>query len=203
MKPSLQLRQTQQLTLTPQLQQSIRLLQLSTLEIHREVMRLLDENPLLERAEENTSLPHTENHTLSGHPESQHPTSSDPTPNTDSDWSKEEWEKEANAKDEWPTNDTAQTNTVNEDWGSNVGNSNTLRDDNESRTDIATNTPSLREHLILQLSLSQLDARDREIIGLLIDALDDNGYLSISLDEIIELPPASVATPLPKKYFSS
>ena len=52
MKQSLQLRQSQQLTLTPQLQQAIRLLQLSTLEMNQEVARLLDENPMLEREED-------------------------------------------------------------------------------------------------------------------------------------------------------
>src|ERR1700752_693605 len=51
MKPTLQFRLSQHLTLTPQLQQSIRLLQLSTIELNQEVERLLQENPLLERAE--------------------------------------------------------------------------------------------------------------------------------------------------------
>ncbi|MEO8343077.1 MAG: RNA polymerase factor sigma-54, partial [Gallionella sp.] len=52
MKPTLQLRISQQLTLTPQLQQAIRLLQLSTQDMHQEVARLLEENPMLEVAEE-------------------------------------------------------------------------------------------------------------------------------------------------------
>ena len=52
MKPTLQLKLSQHLTLTPQLQQSIRLLQLSTLELNAEVERLLQENPLLEKADE-------------------------------------------------------------------------------------------------------------------------------------------------------
>src|ERR1700694_5829018 len=51
MKPTLQLKLTEHLTLTPQLQQSIRLLQLSTLELNAEVDRMLQENPLLEREE--------------------------------------------------------------------------------------------------------------------------------------------------------
>ena len=49
MKQSLQLKLHQQLTLTPQLQQSIRLLQLSTLELGQEISQMLQENPLLER----------------------------------------------------------------------------------------------------------------------------------------------------------
>src|SRR6266436_949496 len=51
MKQTLQLKLTQHLTLTPQLQQSIRLLQLSTIELNAEVERMLQENPLLEKAE--------------------------------------------------------------------------------------------------------------------------------------------------------
>src|SRR2546429_4583910 len=59
MKQTLQLKLSQHLTLTPQLQQSIRLLQLSTLELNQEVERMLQENPLLERAEgeEDTARP--------------------------------------------------------------------------------------------------------------------------------------------------
>ena len=51
MKQTLQLKLSQQLTLTPQLQQSIRLLQLSTLELNQELEKFLMENPLLERDE--------------------------------------------------------------------------------------------------------------------------------------------------------
>src|SRR5213595_958543 len=51
MKPTLQLKLSQHLTLTPQLQQSIRLLQLSTVELNAEVERMLQENPLLEKAD--------------------------------------------------------------------------------------------------------------------------------------------------------
>src|SRR5688572_24425850 len=49
MKPTLQFRLSQHLTLTPQLQQSIRLLQLSTIELNQEIERLLMDNPILER----------------------------------------------------------------------------------------------------------------------------------------------------------
>src|ERR1039457_2801838 len=55
MKPTLQLRISQQLTLTPQLQQAIRLLQLSTQDMHQEVARMLEENPMLEMAEESAT----------------------------------------------------------------------------------------------------------------------------------------------------
>ena len=57
MKQTLQLKLSQHLTLTPQLQQSIRLLQLSTIELNAEVERMLQENPLLERAESEDERP--------------------------------------------------------------------------------------------------------------------------------------------------
>src|SRR5512145_3297967 len=60
MKHSLQLRLSQHLTLTPQLQQSIRLLQLSTLELEQELEKYLQENPLLEREEDEYAPPLTD-----------------------------------------------------------------------------------------------------------------------------------------------
>ena len=60
MKQTLQLKLTQHLTLTPQLQQSIRLLQLSTLELNAEVDRMLQENPLLEREDGDEEAPAAE-----------------------------------------------------------------------------------------------------------------------------------------------
>jgi len=198
MKPSLQLRQSQQLTLTPQLQQSIRLLQLSTLEIHREVMRLLDENPLLERMEDHSPPLISNNHATPAITEQDRLAKEDSLRNSDKEWSKEEWLKEGSgqdeaAKEEWAGADTSRENVPLEDWGNlSSSNKNAADDGQESRADIAADTPSLREHLIWQLNMSQLDARDREIIGLLIDALDDNGYLSVALDEILEILPAQL-----------
>ena len=57
MKHSLQLRLSQHLTLTPQLQQSIRLLQLSTIELNQEIEKFLTENPLLEREDGSAEEP--------------------------------------------------------------------------------------------------------------------------------------------------
>src|ERR671929_217890 len=120
MKPSLQFRLSQHLTLTPQLQQSIRLLQLSTVELNQEIDRILMENPALER-----------------------------------------------------------------------------EDIEEGERSFATpDTPTLRDHLHAQLSLTNLSARDRGFVALLIDALDDDGYLTQSLEEIAALlPPEAEAAP--------
>src|SRR5438552_3296937 len=66
MKQTLQLKLSQHLTLTPQLQQAIRLLQLSTLELNQEVERMLQENPLLERAEAEEEVARAEEFPLAG-----------------------------------------------------------------------------------------------------------------------------------------
>jgi len=166
MKPALQLRQSQQLTLTPQLQQSIRLLQLSTLEVTQEVERLLDENPLLEREDDDAELPYAHGDAVTASTtESTTANEESPQP-SDVDWSKEDW-NESSFSSAGPTND----------------------DEEENYSEVVADTPSLREHLIWQLNMSQLDERDRNIIGLLIDALDDNGYLAQPLEEIAELLP--------------
>ncbi|MEQ1813799.1 MAG: RNA polymerase factor sigma-54 [Candidatus Nitrotoga sp.] len=227
MKPSLQLKQSQQLTLTPQLQQSIRLLQLSTLEIHREVMRLLDENPLLERMDEHTTHPGTNNPAVVDNSEQNHRVQDNTLQHTADEWARENNSQNGplnnlpgndskgsdSSRDQAHTENTfgdestpensyaaesanADSNSENsprEDWAEpSFSSGNAADDGQESRADIAADTPSLREHLIWQLNMSQLDARDREIVGLLIDALDDNGYLSVSLEEILELLPAQL-----------
>ncbi|BBJ23956.1 RNA polymerase factor sigma-54 [Candidatus Nitrotoga sp. AM1P] len=165
MKPTLQLRQSQQLTLTPQLQQAIRLLQLSTLEVNQEVARLLDENPLLERADEDAMQPYAHGDAASSAVVDNTEVKDEMPQQTDEDWVKEDWNEPSFSAASGPD------------------------DEKEARAEVAADTPSLREHLIWQLNMSQHDVRDRKIIGLLIDALDGNGYLAQPLEEIVEMLP--------------
>ena len=162
MKQSLQFRQSQQLVMTPQLQQSIRLLQLSTLEVNQEVARLLDENPLLERDDEGPAY-----------------TGPGDAPSAASEANTAETDARADA-DSGPGD---------EDWGEPSFAAASHDDEHEGRGEIASELPTLREHLIWQLNLSQLSARDRQLVSLLIDALDENGYLAQPLDEICALLP--------------
>ncbi len=166
MKHSLQLRLSQNLTLTPQLQQAIRLLQLSTLEFNQEVETFLQNNPLLERDdgihEELVNAP--------------------PRPGT------QEYAAESSAGNN-PDNGDAYANGADHDdidfghAGPRDGN------DEAEYPQVAAETPTLREHLIWQLSLTQLSERDRRLVTLLIDSLDDNGYLKQDLDELVTLLP--------------
>ena len=63
---------------------------------------------------------------------------------------------------------------------------------------VETLNPKQRQHLCNQLSLTPLGARDRQLVGLLIEALDEDGYLSASLEELVELFPAEMEVDLPE-----
>ena len=160
MKPSLQFRLSQHLTLTPQLQQSIRLLQLSTVELNQEIERILMENPALEREEAEHEAP--PKGATQEQPQESAPASS---PSEAPDWPSE----------------------VASNWRG-------PEDDEESdRTHATPDTPTLRDHLRTQLSVTNLGARDRAFVEILIDALDEDGYLTQPLEEIAALLPAEAA----------
>ena len=183
MKQTLQLKLSQHLTLTPQLQQSIRLLQLSTLELNQEVERMLQENPLLERAEgeEDTSRP--EDVLLAGPGRL-----SETTERTTQDAPDSNAAEARGAHDDAP--DPADftdysTGSGDGDWG---GGGSASEDDDFYPQQVATST--LRDHLNEQLATMNLPQRDRQIVAALIDALDEDGYLPTPLEEIVELFPA-------------
>ena len=165
-KQTLQLKLSQHLTLTPQLQQSIRLLQLSTLELNAEVERILQENPLLERAEVEeeaiAEVPLAGPGRLGDGLDRTHEAASETLP-------------EVRIRDELPEADFS-------DYGGGGGDSDwggggSGEDDDFLPQQVATST--LRDHLNEQLALLNLPLRDRQIVGALIDALDDDGYLEI------------------------
>ena len=175
MKHSLQLRLSQHLTLTPQLQQSIRLLQLSTLELNQELERFLQENPLLEREDE----------LLDG----------ETAPRLNGD-SYAEAETSPAPEAEEPRTETATselgvgslTSFEDESYGSGP------RDDDEDSDypQIPSATPTLREHLLSQTGYSKMSVRDRVLVSLLIEALDDSGFITQPLEEILEMLPAEL-----------
>ena len=160
MKQSLQLRVSQQLTLTPQLQQSIKLLQLSTLDLQTEVERFLLDNPMLERGDE----PPSHDSSATEAPVAQEETTSTASDSSDGDNSQETSNGELT------------------DWGSG-----SRRNDGDDEFDPMLNVPcpvSLREHLLAQLGELTLPTRDQAIVHLLIEELDDNGFLSTDLEEL-------------------
>ncbi|MCG6933547.1 MAG: RNA polymerase factor sigma-54 [Gallionella sp.] len=173
MKPALQLRLSQQLTLTPQLQQAIRLLQLSTYDMHQEVARLLEENPMLESSDESGAGTFTaEASSLPAHSS----TEAEEARTTNSE-ERGENDTGADAFDSEPV-----------DWNTG-GVMRSADDEDESYPEQAAEQTSLREHLHSQLTTSSIDDKDRKVVGMLVDALDENGYLAQDLQELADLLP--------------
>lgn len=190
MKPSLQVRLSQHLALTPQLQQSIRLLQLSTLELHQEVEQMLEQNPFLEAEEEATPAfePMTERISPSEHVAEREaervaePNSDsapdEATPGVDSaefgTTEREDWENGTERDDfdgirELPNSSGTGSNNDSDDF------------DPQERNAVGE---SLQEHLRNQLLGMRLSHEDAAAVTVLIESLNDDGYLADPLEEI-------------------
>ncbi|BCA94158.1 RNA polymerase sigma-54 factor [Legionella antarctica] len=146
MKPSLQLSIGQHLTLTPQLQQAIRLLQLSTIDLQQEIQLLVESNPMLEA-----------------------------TPSED--------------KEEHPTESQQQHNDEFADfqWSqlyNNLSKRNNYEDNDYNFDNLHCTTTNLQDHLHWQLDLSPMSDIDRVIATTIIDAINDDGFLTIPVSEL-------------------
>ena len=167
MKHSLQLKLSQHLTLTPQLQQSIRLLQLSTVELNQELERYLAENPLLERSD------------LGPADEAR------PAPANGAPPEPEVAAPAEGSREEQPS--FAEDHGFGEEH-SPTGSSMSRRDDDErdDYTQFAAAEPTLREHLLQQLAFTGLTERDKRLAAHIVGHLDEDGYLKSDLEELCE-----------------
>lgn len=178
MKQSLQLRTSQHLALTPQLQQSIRLLQLSTLELHQEIEQILVDNPLLERLDDplDRSVRLLADGAINSAP------ASGEAPAAPG--------QQADGEGAAPEGDGFDGNDVERgdgelDWSDGGGGTGSGGgEDEDGRPQLEACAITLREHLVEQARVTGLSARDRALAELVIDALDENGYLEEPLDEI-------------------
>jgi RNA polymerase sigma-54 factor len=178
MKQTLQLRISQHLALTPQLQQSIRLLQLSTLELHQELEQILSENPMLERVDD--PLDHSVRLLADGAINTASGSTSE-TPNTDAS-ATPSGEAEAGFEGGENTEGAAASDS---DWSfDDVARTSKAPEDDDARPQLEAHETTLREHLMEQMRVTVREPRDRALIELIIDALDDNGYLEEPLEEI-------------------
>jgi len=185
MKQSLQLRTSQHLALTPQLQQSIRLLQLSTLELHQEIEQILTDNPLLERLDD--PLDRSVRLLADGAINHDHAQTSGNGEAPPAPGQKAEGEGAPAGEGEGGESGADGERRDGElDW-SDAGSGNSgsgSSDDEDSRPQLEAGGITLREHLMEQVRVTGLGTRDRALAELVIDALDDNGYLEEPLDEI-------------------
>jgi RNA polymerase sigma-54 factor len=178
MKQTLQLRVSQHLALTPQLQQSIRLLQLSTLELHQELEQILTDNPLLERVDDplDNSVRLLADGAISSASSSSSTDSAADAPSPSAEEGEggldgaEGGDNAAASEGEWSFDDVARTSKAPED--------------DDARPQLEAHETTLREHLLEQMRVTVREPRDRALLELMIDALNENGYLEESLEEI-------------------
>ena len=171
MKPSLQLKIGQSLTMTPQLQQAIRLLQLSSLDLQNEIQEALESNPMLEG---NEDLPQESKESDSNGKDTESSAS----------------EKEASEID---TSDALKNETIDkdlavdtqwEDWQYSPPSSMARSDDDREFEYQGETSLSLHDHLAWQLDFTQISERDKTIALVLIDEIDDEGYLRTPISDI-------------------
>jgi len=183
-KQSLQLRLGQQLTMTPQLQQAIRLLQLSSLELEAEIQEALESNPLLERVEDGNEEPSGDNGSAEEPPPLEHTeAAADENPATGT----EEIESGALQNDDIPSElpvDSAWEDVY--DPGYSAPSAPPPDDDLPAIENRRFQEEDLREHLLWQMRLTPFSETDQAIAVALIDAIDEDGYLRASLEEIRE-----------------
>ena len=208
MKQGLQLKFSQNLSLTPQLQQAIRLLQLSTLEMNQEIELLMQTNPLLERGDDSedeygnpveVSVEQASSNAVdSSDDAAQSNLPEQYAENAERKVSEPESEYSATESDPIETNNTDFPDTLSADFsdefdefsnGSRWDENSTPADDDSDFKPQETLQVSLREHLLSQLKLMPLSERDQSLTLLLVDSINEDGYLEASLEELAEQMP--------------
>ena len=163
MKQGLQLRLSQQLAMTPQLQQAIRLLQLSTLELQQELQQALESNPLLVQIDTHEEIDTRE-------------TQDSETLDTADALEQKEMPEELPLDASWDTIYTA---------GTPSGTSGDYIDD-ELPVYQGETTQTLQDYLMWQVELTPFSDTDRAIATSIVDAVDETGYLTVPLEDILE-----------------
>jgi RNA polymerase sigma-54 factor len=158
LKPSLQLKLGQQLTMTPQLQQAIRLLQLPALELQAHIRELLEKNVMLEPLEENEGTGTFEVVAVAEVPRPPESRRESTVEVLDEPWAQQN------------------TGPADSPWSG---------DDDERQQEYADDVgESLQDHLLSQLELARLAPRELAIASAIVDAISDAGYLTETLEEI-------------------
>ncbi|PIP80324.1 MAG: RNA polymerase factor sigma-54 [Gammaproteobacteria bacterium CG22_combo_CG10-13_8_21_14_all_40_8] len=185
MKPALQLKMGQHLTMTPQLQQAIRLLQLSTLDLQAEIQEVLETNPLLEIDEiDNLTPNHQEQSEFSDNNESSHDAALEKNSSDDSSLEAFEALEKNNLLDETPLDQN--TDDGNADfWEASAPSSSGQRDAESEAEYYGSAAETLQDHLLWQLNLTPFSQFDQIIALALIDSINDDGYLTSSIEEIL------------------
>lgn len=175
--PQIQLRVGQQLTMTPQLQQAIRLLQLSSLDLQVEIQSVLESNLMLERAEDGQETASSTDAVQSAEERiaSRDEISDDAELNTGANTLPEDLPVDSAWEDVYDPYDGATSYSRNDD--------DEQRDPFEQRT---SGSETLHQHLTWQMELTPFSESDAVIATAIIDSIDETGYLSVPLEDIYE-----------------
>ena len=195
MKPSLQVRLSQHLALTPQLQQSIRLLQLSTLELHQEIEQMLETNPFLDTEEdhapmefglERVTAPSDQAAEREKSKLSEREDGGDGNSNADEPAGMDTAEFGGTERDDWENGTERDDFDGIRELPSNNSPSSSGGDDDFEPVESADSGPSLQDHLRRQLLGMRLSPEDASAVMVLIESLNEDGYLADTLDDIAE-----------------
>jgi len=193
MKQGLSLRVSQHLALTPQLQQSIRLLQLSTLELAQEVEQMLDDNPFLERQTEEAQREEFGLDSADAPPPREEREDAEPSlvvPGSDGAVAGGDADAPVadavDAEPDWEGDGSVDLAPDDSEWGGDAlprssGSGSGDDDERADATELARSHESLQEHLHRQALSLRLSPEDSAALRFLIESLDDDGYLEDSL----------------------
>ncbi len=178
MKQALELKLGQKLAMTPQLQQAIRLLQLSVIDLRSEIQSALDNNPLLDTLDQDENLPETEAQALDKLAAAKDELISNKDTNevfeqgTAADELKEDyrWDDETYI----PRTSGSSSNSNDSDWSG-------MELDNRN-----SSPTTLHDHLEWQLQMLSLSDNDQLIAETIIEAINENGYLTLSIEDITQ-----------------
>ena len=189
MRPTLQLRIGQQLTMTPQLQQAIKLLQLSTLELQQEIQEVLESNPLLEVNEQQASDANSDNNSENLE-EAFSATTNTEKATTDGSEDASASIDEISTTEAMEKNDIPEELNIDTTWEESysAGTSNTgaVSSPGEDYTYQGETSDSIQDHLLWQMELTPFSETDRTVAIAIIEAVDEAGYLTVSSEEILE-----------------
>ena len=189
MRPTLQLRIGQQLTMTPQLQQAIKLLQLSTLELQQEIQEVLESNPLLEVNEQQASDANSDNNSENLE-EAFSVTTNTEKATTDGSEDASASIDEISTTEAMEKNDIPEELNIDTTWEESysAGTSNTgaVSSPGEDYTYQGETSDSIQDHLLWQMELTPFSETDRTVAIAIIEAVDEAGYLTVSSEEILE-----------------
>lgn len=183
MKLSLQLKLGQQLTMTPQLQQAIRLLQLSTLDLQQEIHQALESNPMLELIE-NSEDDDTSNAPQDSNSQVESPSTKESVKTAEVPSEERDLNGDDNSWQEEIPGDLAVDSNWDDVYPSTYSTSNSYDADSMDYDSRNTAVDTLQDHLLWQLNLTPMSEKDKSIGFAIIDAIDPNGLLTVDIESI-------------------